>query len=277
MSTIIRDTMSNNRKRLAGALVLLMLLVPITNAATTSWSGPSTVNTAGGETSLTGFRVPGNATILDGWAHITDSPMAASTTSPDVMDISAFEDGELSGMTTDYIAGNLTLVDDGSLNVVNNLDIGNYSINMNSRYNQGPASGVLLLLESVSGYIPHPSCNGLRGYNLTSGYDEGFNGQLDAEEVLNVDYLCTTYQTVQGGNGRAQNGSVVNGSFVYIQAPVAEGNSTCQFGGKSFTWGNDYGLYYDEDTSLNSTETEATLYFCNRDTCLLYTSDAADE
>jgi len=266
MSTIIRDTMSNNRKRLAGALVLLMLLVPITNAATTSWSGPSTVNTAGGETSLTGFRVPGNATILDGWAHITDSPMAASTTPPDVMDISAFEDGELSGMATDYIAGNLTLVDDGSLNVVNNLDIGNYSINMNSRYNQGPASGVLLLLESVSGYIPHPSCNGLRGYNLTSGYDEGFNGQLDAEEVLNVDYLCTTNQTVQGGNGRAQNGSVVNGSFVYIQAPVAEGNSTCQFGGKSFTWGNDYGLYYDEDTSLNSTETEATLYFCNRDT-----------
>ncbi|MEC9200889.1 MAG: hypothetical protein VYA79_05175, partial [Candidatus Thermoplasmatota archaeon] len=191
--------MSNNRKRLAGALVLLMLLVPITNAATTSWAGPATVNTSGGETTLNGFRVPGNATILDGWAHVTDSPMAASTSPQDVMDISAFEDGEASGMTTEYIPGNLTLVDDGSLNSVDNLDIGNYSINMNSRYNQGPAPVVRLLLESSAGYTPHSYCNGLRGYNLTSGYDEGFNGQLDADEVLNVDYLCTTNQTIQGG------------------------------------------------------------------------------
>lgn len=265
MSVIIRDNMSNNRKRLAGALVLLMLLVPITNAATTSWAGPATVNTSGGETTLNGFRVPGNATILDGWAHVTDSPMAASTSPPDAMDISAFEDGVASGMTTEYIAGNLTLVDDGSLNSVDNLDIGNYSINMNSRYNQGPAPVVRLLLESSAGYTPHSYCNGLRGYNLTSGYDEGFNGQLDADEVLNVDYLCTTNQTIQGGNGRVSNGSVVNGSFLYSQQPIPEGNGTCQFGGKSFTWGNDYGLYYDEDTSLNSTETEATMYFCNRD------------
>ena len=136
---------------------------------------------------------------------------------------------------------------------------------MNSRYNQGPAPVVRLLLESSAGYTPHSYCNGLRGYNLTSGYDEGFNGQLDADEVLNVDYLCTTNQTIQGGNGRVSNGSVVNGSFLYSQQPIPEGNGTCQFGGKSFTWGNDYGLYYDEDTSLNSTETEATMYFCNRD------------
>ena len=93
--------MSNNRRRLAGALVLLMLLAPITNAATTSWAGPSTVNTAGGETTLTGFRAPGNATIMDGWAHITDSPMAASQTPADVMDIFVLENGTASGTTTD--------------------------------------------------------------------------------------------------------------------------------------------------------------------------------
>ena len=31
-------------------------------------------------------------------------------------------------------------------------------------------------------------------------------------------------------------------------------------------YGNDYGNYYDGDTGFNATETDGTLYFCNRDT-----------
>ena len=96
--------MSNYRRRLAGALVLLMLLAPITNAATTSWAGPSTVNTSGGSTTLTGFRAPGNATIMDGWAHVTDSPMAASLTPAHEMDIFALENGTDSGTTTESVS-----------------------------------------------------------------------------------------------------------------------------------------------------------------------------
>ena len=256
--------MSNNRRRLAGALVLLMLLAPITNAATTSWAGPSTVNTAGGETTLTGFRAPGNATILDGWAHITDSPMAASQTPADVMDIFVLENGTASGTTTDYRNGNLSLVDDGSLNTINNFDRGNYSIEMDSSYLPGPPSIILVKWENSQGYAPHPSCGGLRGYNLTSGFDDNNNGQLDAAEIIQTDYLCTTNQTIQGGNGRVQNGTVVNGSFQYSQQTVPEGNTNCIFGGKSVTYGNDYGNYYDDDTTLNATETDGT--------CLLYTS-----
>ena len=266
MSVIIRDYMSNNRRRLAGALVLLMLLAPITNAATTSWAGPSTVNTAGGETTLTGFRAPGNATIMDGWAHITDSPMAASQTPADVMDIFVLENGTASGTTTDYRDGNLSLVDDGSLNTINNFDRGNYSIEMDSSYLPGPPSIILVKWENSQGYVPHPSCGGLKGYNLTSGYDDNNNGQLDAAEIIQTDYLCTTNQTIQGGNGRVQNGTVVNGSFQYSQQPVPEGNTNCIFGGKSVTYGNDYGNYYDDDTTLNATETDGTVYLCNRDT-----------
>ena len=258
--------MSNNRRRLAGALVLLMLLAPITNAATTSWAGPSTVNTSGGETTLTGFRAPGNATIMDGWAHITDSPMAASQTPGDVMDIFVLENGTTSGTTTDYRNGNLTLVDDQSLNTITDFDRGNYSIVMNSDYDPGPEEIIRLKFENSSGYTPHLSCGGLKGYNLTSGYDDNKNGQLDPNEVIDTDYLCTTNQTVQGGNGRAQNGTVVNGSFQYTQLPLAEGDANCPFGGKSVTYGNDYGYYYDDDTSLNATETDGTLYYCNRDT-----------
>ena len=258
--------MSNYRRRLAGALVLLMLLAPITNAATTSWAGPSTVNTAGGSTTLTGFRAPGNATIMDGWAHVTDSPMAASLTPATEMDIFVLENGTSSGTTTEYREGNLTLVDDGSLNDITHFDNYNYSISMDTNYRQGPANIIRIAFENSAGYVPHPNCNGLKGYNLTSGYDEGGNGVLDVSEITHVDYLCTTNQTIQGGNGAVSNGTVVNGSFLYSQSPLSSGNSTCPFGGKYLVYGNDYGNYYDGDTSLNATETDGTLYFCNRDT-----------
>ena len=72
--------MSTDRRRLAGALVLLMLLAPLTNAATSSWSGPSSVNPDESVT-VSGFQVPGNATIQDGWLHVTDSQMASDTDS----------------------------------------------------------------------------------------------------------------------------------------------------------------------------------------------------
>tara|TARA_A100000164_G_scaffold206373_1_gene182987 strand:+ start:558 stop:7427 length:6870 start_codon:yes stop_codon:yes gene_type:complete len=258
--------MSNYRRRLAGALVLLMLLAPITNAATTSWAGPSTVNTAGGSTTLTGFRAPGNATIMDGWAHVTDSPMAASLTPATEMDISVLENGTSLGTTTEYREGNLTLVDDGTLNDITQFDNYNYSISLDTAYKLGPGSIARIAFESSAGYTPHPSCNGLKGYNLTSGYDDNGNGILDSSEISHVDYLCTTNQTIQGGNGAVSNGTVVNGSFLYNQVALNSGNSTCPLGGISMSYGNDYGNYYDGDTSLNSTETDGTLYFCNRDT-----------
>ena len=246
--------------------MLLMLLAPITNAATTSWAGPSTVNTAGGSTTLTGFRAPGNATIMDGWAHVTDSPMAASLTPATEMDISVLENGTSLGTTTEYREGNLTLVDDGTLNDITQFDNYNYSISLDTAYKLGPGSIARIAFESSAGYTPHPSCNGLKGYNLTSGYDDNGNGILDSSEISHVDYLCTTNQTIQGGNGAVSNGTVVNGSFLYNQVALNSGNSTCPLGGKSMSYGNDYGNYYDGDTSLNSTETDGTLYFCNRDT-----------
>lgn len=243
-----------------------MLLAPITNAATTSWAGPSTVNTSGGDTTLTGFRVPGNATIMDGWAHVTDSPMAASLTPADVMDIFVLENGTDSGTTTEYREGNLTLVDDGTLNDITNFDNYSYNIQLGSNYVSGPSPIIRIAFESTSGYTPHLSCNGLKGYNLTSGYDADRNGLLDVSEISHVDYLCVTNQTIQGGNGAVSNGTVVNGTFVYSQSSLASGNATCPFGGKYLVYGNDYGYYYDGDSSLNATETDATLFFCNRDT-----------
>ena len=256
--------MSYNRRRLSGALVLLMILAPVTTAATTSWAGPSSVDTSGSSTTLTGFRAPGNSTVLDGWAHLTDSPMAASLVPADTMDIHVIENGTMSGTTTDHVNGKLTLIDDGTLNDLNNLDASSYSIDLNSQYVPGPAPTHMATLESNVGYTPHPSCNGLKGYNLTSGFDEGGNGYLDSQEVLQVDYLCVTNHTVQGGNGRAANGSVVNGSLIYNIISLPVGNASCDEGGKLWIYGNDYGNFYDGDTTLNSTEIDGYLYFCNR-------------
>ena len=131
---------------------------------------------------------------------------------------------------------------------------------MSNDYIQGPANIIRIAFEASGGYAPHPSCNGLTGYNLTSGYDENRNGLLDSSEISHVDYLCVTNQTIQGGNGAVSNGTVVNGSFQYSQGPIDSGNSTCPFGGKYLVYGNDYGNYYDGNTSLNATETDGTLF-----------------
>ncbi|MFL2959367.1 MAG: hypothetical protein ACJZ5P_04885, partial [Candidatus Thalassarchaeaceae archaeon] len=68
----------------------------------------------------------------------------------------------------------------------------------------------------------------------------------------------------QGGNGRAANGSVVNGSLTYNIVSLPVGNTSCNEGGKLWIYGNDYGNFYDSDTTLNSTEIDGHLYFCNR-------------
>ena len=55
-----------------------MILAPIAAAGTANWSGPSTVDPQEDSVTVTGFRVPGNATVQDGWLHVTNSPMAVS-------------------------------------------------------------------------------------------------------------------------------------------------------------------------------------------------------
>ena len=80
---------------------------------------------------------------------------ARSQTPADVMDIFVLENGTASGTTTDYRDGNLSLVDDGSLNTINNFDRGNYSIEMDSSY-LGPPSIILVKWENSQGYVPHP-------------------------------------------------------------------------------------------------------------------------
>ena len=72
-------------------------------------------------------------------------------------------------------------MDDGSLNDITHFDNYNYSISMDTNYRLGPANIIRIAFENSAGYVPHPNCNGLKGYNLTSGYDESGNGILDPQ------------------------------------------------------------------------------------------------
>jgi len=256
--------MSAERKSLAGALVLLMLLAPLTTAATSSWVGPSPVNTQGNSVTITGFEAFGNATIMDAWLHVSDSPMAASSEPDLIWDNADIENGILQDTTTDLIPGYLSLEDDETLSNIAHFDDGGFSIELASQYAPGPASEVFLGLQTTSGYTPHIHCNNLTGYNLTSGFDEDNNGYVGHDEVVAIDYMCQTNQTVQGGNGNAANGTVVNGTVKYSTGDLPVGNATCREGGMFAEYGNDYGYYYDGNTGLNSSEIDAVLYFCDR-------------
>ena len=129
--------MPAERKRLAGALVLLMLLSPIAAAANSNWVGPSSVNPQGDEVTLTGFRVPGNATVLDGWLHVTDSPMAASLDGGIVWEGTDFSSGTFFG--TELINDEtLTLEDDGTRSNVSTFDEGDIVVNLNGAYKFSP-------------------------------------------------------------------------------------------------------------------------------------------
>lgn len=256
--------MPAERKRLAGALILLILVAPLTTAATSSWVGPSSVNTNGQSTTIAGFHAFGNATIQDAWLHVSDSPMAASSQTSLVWDIDDIVNGTLEGTTTNLVSGYLTLEDDETLSMISDFDDSPYTVDLASQYNPGPEPIAMIQYESATGYTPHPQCNNLTGYNLSAGYDEDNSGDISGHEITSTHVLCRTSHTVQGGNGRVANGSVVNGSFISSPTTLPAGNSTCSEGGILLVYGNDYGYYYDSNYALNSTEIDGELYFCNR-------------
>ena len=78
--------MPSERARLAIAMTLLMVLSPVSYAGVSNWSGPSMINSDGTPTVVDGFTVPTNATVMDGWVHVTNSPLPSSSDSGIVWD-----------------------------------------------------------------------------------------------------------------------------------------------------------------------------------------------
>ena len=178
--------MSTDRRRLAGALVLLMLLAPLTNAATSSWSGPSSVNPDESVT-VSGFQVPGNATILDGWLHVTDSQMASDTDSGFTWEGADLNSGVF--YNTEFTdAETISIKDDGTRSSIDTFDSGNITVSMNDRFTYTP--GWERVYE-VSEGTNLSSCNGGNGTYLSHGPDNDFDANLDSGEITDVIYYCS--------------------------------------------------------------------------------------
>ena len=158
--------MPAERKRLAGGLVLLMLLAPIAAAANANWVGPNSVNPQGGDVTLTGFRVPGNATVLDGWLHVTDSPMATSLDNGITWEGSDFSSGTFFGtdLTDD---DEIVLLDDGTRSNISTFDEGDITVTMHSNYKYTPGWRHVYSSAYVSTGLS--ACNGTNGSTVEHG------------------------------------------------------------------------------------------------------------
>ena len=257
--------MPASRRRLATALVMLMLFAPFASAGVANWTISTPINPDDEGVTINAFRVPSNQTIVDGWIEVTSDPMATSNIGSTIIIGEDFDNGSYDGTTSSLADGKITLVDDGSLASIWDFDDnGNYSIAMSTDFRSGPGE-LLFELEDPLG-APSSICGGLKVYNLTSGHDNNWNLALDSYEITSVEYLCQTNQTIVGGHGQPPlgdvNGTVQNGTVALETTSLSVGDSNCPYGGDSITWGNDFGFYYDYNTALNATEEQGTFYFC---------------
>jgi len=224
--------------------VLLMLLAPIAAAANANWVGPNSVNPMGEDVTLTGFRVPGNATVLDGWLHVTDSPMATSVDNGIVWEGSDFSSGTFFGtdLTEDE---KIVLTDDGTRSNISTFDDGDITVNLHSNYKYSP--GWRHVYSHAYDSTGLSACNGSNGTTLERGWDNDFDSNLDSDEVLWTEYFCD---------------EVVNGTSVYYLLdflPVPAG-SNCPYAGNLMK----AGLNLDGDNMLDSNEITNQTYFCHQ-------------
>ena len=116
MTSDLRKNELSNKKTLCVFLALIMCL-PTANAAFTEWSGPSTINSSGTETTTNGFVVPGNATILDGWVNVGVDGMVDADYGLYYNSFGTdFSNGTLDGTTLDHYGDLLSLAPDPFVN-----------------------------------------------------------------------------------------------------------------------------------------------------------------
>ena len=215
----------SDRRRTALALVLLMIIAPLTSAATSSWTGPSSVNPPDEGITLTGFRAPGNSTIQDGWIHVTDSEMATSLDPGIVWEGIDLDSGRFFGTTFEDSLEQITLLDDGTRSNISTFDAGDIAVEMNSAYTYAPGWQHLYSVDSSTSVT---ECNNLSGAWVDHGYDNDFDNSLDSNEITDTIMYCS-------GNALQDSItslSVVSGGYDYSAGTLsATGGSGSSFSG----------------------------------------------
>ena len=215
----------SDRRRTALALVLLMIIAPLTSAATSSWTGPNSVNPPDEGITLTGFRAPGNATILDGWIHVTDSEMATSLEPGMVWEGSDLDSGRFFGTNFVDSLEQITLLDDGTRSNISTFDTGDITVTMSSDYTYAPGWRHVYSVDSSTSVS---DCNNLSGTWVNHGYDNDFDTSLDNNEIIDTIMYCS-------GNALEDSVttlSVVSGGYDYAAGTLsATGSSGSGFSG----------------------------------------------
>ena len=181
--------MSEGRTTLAIALSLLMIATPLSSANISSWDGPDVVNSNGNPTIVSGFTLPGNSTVMDGWLHVTNNPMSSSGTSPIFWDEDDFESGYSIGAEING-NGDLVLEDDGTRSNISNFDVGEIEVSLSSLYTYSPGWRVVFEKADSSNLS---GCGGGAGTYLSYGMDNDFNENFDSDELLETLYFCETF------------------------------------------------------------------------------------
>ena len=181
--------MTSDRASLAIAITFLMVAAPLAAAGVSSWSGPSVVNSDGEPTVVDGFSVPSNSTIMDGWIHVSNSPLSSSSDSGIVWDEDDFPSGNLAGMEiTDD--GEMILKDDGSRSNVSSFDVGQIEVTLNSDYTYSPGWRRVFVKAPGTNLS---SCGGSDGTFISHGVDDDFDQTLDEDEIEETMYFCETF------------------------------------------------------------------------------------
>ena len=179
----------SDRRRTALALVLLMIIAPLTSAATSSWTGPSSVNPPDEGITLTGFRAPGNATVLDGWLHVTDTEMATSLDPGIVWETTDLDSGRFFGTAFSEDIEQITLLDDGTRSNISTFDTGDVSVSLSSDYTYAP--GWRHVYDDGS-YSSTPDCNNNGSAEwVKHGYDNNFDSSLNTNEIIDTLLYCS--------------------------------------------------------------------------------------
>ena len=179
----------HNSKRPALILVVLMMFAPFANAGVSNWGASNNLNSNGSSITITGFELPGNSTVMDGWLHITDETMATSSDTGILWDGSDFSAGTLYGT---FLNENehLTIEDDGTRSNISSFDVGDISVIMNSKYKYSPGWRHVYTLSPQTGVS---ECNGQNAQVLSHGFDDDFDVALDDDEILDTLYYCDTF------------------------------------------------------------------------------------
>ena len=189
--------MPASRRRLATALVMLMILAPFASAGMASWNTTNMINPGGDEVTVVGYRVPGNGTILDGWVHVTNSDVSSALDSTLVLEGADLLSGGFDNVAYDEELEVVMMMDDGTRSSISDFAAGDITATLSNLYKSGPGYTIVYNADTASNIA---DCNNSSGIEFDYGFDNNYNNALNANEILETLYYCDVHTSSNGTN-----------------------------------------------------------------------------